>query len=270
MGPDSPDWWDLSPGIACRRDSPDLLGDSFTEGMSDELRPDGRHRGWSDRLATGLAADRSGVAHYPVTYANLAIRGKLLDQVVAKQFGPALTLQPDIITFHAGANDVLRPGTDLPALYARYDTAVAEAAPPPAHGSSCSPRWPAPVGPGASPTGWSGRSTRSTATSARSPPGTGRRWWTLRPSMPWRAGGSGHRIGCTSTTWAMPASRQRRSPSWASPIRPCSVVHPLVDRAAAPAPPIPPRRPRRRRRMGPRPPRPLDGPAHPAYTAATG
>ena len=41
------------------------LGDSFTEGMSDDLRPDGRHLGWSDRLATGLAADRSGVAHYP-------------------------------------------------------------------------------------------------------------------------------------------------------------------------------------------------------------
>jgi len=102
------------------------LGDSFTEGMSDELRPDGRHRGWSDRLATGLAADRSGVAHYPVTYANLAIRGKLLDQVVAEQFGPALTLAPDIITFHAGANDVLRPGTDLPDLYARYDAAVGQ------------------------------------------------------------------------------------------------------------------------------------------------
>jgi lysophospholipase L1-like esterase len=92
--------------------------------MSDDLRPDGRFRGWSDRVATGLAADRSGVAHYPVTYANLAIRGKLLDQVVAEQVGPALALGPDIITFHAGANDVLRPGTDLPDLYARYDAAV--------------------------------------------------------------------------------------------------------------------------------------------------
>ena len=60
----------------------------------------------------------------PVTYANLAIRGKLLDQVVAEQFGPAMTLGPDIITFHAGANDVLRPGTVLPDLYARYDAAV--------------------------------------------------------------------------------------------------------------------------------------------------
>jgi lysophospholipase L1-like esterase len=100
------------------------LGDSFTEGMSDDLRPDGRHMGWSDRLAAGLAADRSGVAHCPVTYANLAIRGKLLHQVVDEQFGPALTLGADIITFHAGANDVLRPATDLPDLYARYDAAV--------------------------------------------------------------------------------------------------------------------------------------------------
>ena len=102
------------------------LGDSFTEGMSDDLRPDGRHMGWSDRVAEGLAADRSGVATYPVTYANFAIRGKVLDQVVAEQIGPALTLAPDIITFHAGANDVLRPGTDLADLYARYDSAVAQ------------------------------------------------------------------------------------------------------------------------------------------------
>jgi lysophospholipase L1-like esterase len=94
--------------------------------MSDDLRPDGRHRGWSDRVAEGLAADRSGVATHPVTYANLAIRGKLLDQVITEQIGPALTLAPDIITFHAGANDVLRAGTDLPSLYARYDAAVAQ------------------------------------------------------------------------------------------------------------------------------------------------
>ena len=100
------------------------MGDSFTEGMSDEPRPDGRHLGWSDRVAEGLAADTSGVAPAPVTYANLAIRGKLLDQVVAEQMGPAIALGPDIVTFHAGANDVLRPGTDIADLYARYDAAV--------------------------------------------------------------------------------------------------------------------------------------------------
>lgn len=101
------------------------IGDSFTEGMSDEQRPDGRYRGWADRVAAGLAADTSDVAPAPVTYANLAIRGKLLDQVVREQLGAAIALGPDIVTFHAGANDVLRPGADIARLYVRYDAAVA-------------------------------------------------------------------------------------------------------------------------------------------------
>ena len=47
------------------------LGDSFTEGMSDEL-PDGSYRGWADLLAARLAAREPGFR-----YANLAVRGKL-------------------------------------------------------------------------------------------------------------------------------------------------------------------------------------------------
>jgi lysophospholipase L1-like esterase len=96
------------------------LGDSFTEGMEDELGPDGRHRGWADRVAAGLA-----VAQGSVRYANLAVRGRLLDQVVAEQLPVALRLAPDLVSFHAGPNDVLRPRTDLTALLARYDAAVA-------------------------------------------------------------------------------------------------------------------------------------------------
>lgn len=96
------------------------LGDSFTEGMEDELGPDGRHRGWADRVAAGLA-----VAQGSVRYANLAVRGRLLDQVVAEQLPVALRLEPDLVSFHAGPNDVLRPRTDLSALLARYDAAVA-------------------------------------------------------------------------------------------------------------------------------------------------
>lgn len=46
------------------------VGDSFTEGVADELRPDGEYRGWSDRVAAAMA----GVE--PVEYANLAVRGK--------------------------------------------------------------------------------------------------------------------------------------------------------------------------------------------------
>ena len=103
------------------------VGDSFTEGMSDDLRPDGHHVGWADRAAHGLAvvASRSGD---DVAYANLAIRGKLLDQVVAEQLPVVEQLAPSITTFHAGPNDVLRRGTDLADLYRRYDAAVARTA----------------------------------------------------------------------------------------------------------------------------------------------
>lgn len=101
------------------------LGDSFTEGMSDTLRPDGHHLGWADRVATGLARDRNRDQNHEVRYANLAVRGKLLDQVVAVQLPVALSYRPTLATFHAGPNDVLRRGTDLADLRRRYDEAVA-------------------------------------------------------------------------------------------------------------------------------------------------
>jgi lysophospholipase L1-like esterase len=103
------------------------LGDSFTEGLEDEPGPGGHHLGWADRVAASLAR-REG----RVRYANLAVRGRLLDQVVAEQLPLALTMgrightdgTPVLVSFHAGANDVLRPGTDIPALMRRYDAAV--------------------------------------------------------------------------------------------------------------------------------------------------
>ena len=99
------------------------VGDSFTEGMCDDLRADGHHVGWADRAAHGLA--RVAVANGDrVEYANLAVRGKLLDQVVAEQVPLLTDLQPTITTFHAGPNDVLRRGTDLADLFARYEAAV--------------------------------------------------------------------------------------------------------------------------------------------------
>jgi hypothetical protein len=59
-----------------------------------------------------------------VRYANLAVRGRLLDQVVEEQLPVAVALQPDLATFHAGPNDVLRPRTDVAAVLRRYDRAV--------------------------------------------------------------------------------------------------------------------------------------------------
>ena len=95
------------------------LGDSFTEGMHDDLGPDGRHLGWADRVAAALATATGGIR-----YANLAIRGRLLDQVVDEQVPVALELRPDLVSFHAGPNDALRPRTDLAAVLRRYDSAV--------------------------------------------------------------------------------------------------------------------------------------------------
>lgn len=104
------------------------VGDSFTEGMCDDLRPDGHHLGWADRVAQALAHRAEAAAAGPVEYANLAVRGKLLDQVAVHQVDAALSFTPTIATFHAGPNDVLRRGTDLPDLFRRYDAAVARMA----------------------------------------------------------------------------------------------------------------------------------------------
>ncbi|MFL6154711.1 MAG: SGNH/GDSL hydrolase family protein [Marmoricola sp.] len=98
------------------------LGDSFTEGVGDPApdRPNGL-RGWADRVAEVLAV-QPGAEDFG--YANLAIRGRKLKPIVAEQVAPAIALGPDLITIHAGANDILRPKADLDDLAAAYDEAV--------------------------------------------------------------------------------------------------------------------------------------------------
>jgi lysophospholipase L1-like esterase len=95
------------------------MGDSFTEGMYDPY-PDGTFRGWADLVAARLAVD-SGP---DFGYANLAIRGRLLDQVIDEQLGPALTMKPDLVSFAAGGNDVLRRRADPAALIERVDPVI--------------------------------------------------------------------------------------------------------------------------------------------------
>jgi lysophospholipase L1-like esterase len=89
------------------------LGDSFTEGVGDPY-PDGSCQGWADRFARQAG----------LTYANLAIRGKLLGQVVAEQVPAAAALGPDLVSIAAGGNDLLRPGADPDALAAEFERAV--------------------------------------------------------------------------------------------------------------------------------------------------
>jgi lysophospholipase L1-like esterase len=98
------------------------LGDSFTEGLSDPApeRP-GQFRGWADRLADHIAA---AAPDADVEYANLAIRGRLLRQVVDEQVPIALEAEPDLVSLVAGGNDLMRPGSDPDAHAAILEDAV--------------------------------------------------------------------------------------------------------------------------------------------------
>ena len=100
------------------------VGDSFTEGVGDpEPALPGGNRGWADRAAEVLSQQVPDFA-----YANLAVRGKLIEQIMAEQLDAALALKPDLISISAGGNDVIRPGTDPDAIAARFEDAVARLA----------------------------------------------------------------------------------------------------------------------------------------------
>ena len=99
------------------------LGDSMTEGMSDVII-DGNYRGWADRVAEVMAANWD-----EFTYANLAIRGKLVGQVVTEQIPlalPHIEGKSTLVSFHAGANDVIRPKYDKSLAIGTYNEGVAK------------------------------------------------------------------------------------------------------------------------------------------------
>jgi lysophospholipase L1-like esterase len=96
------------------------IGDSQTEGLWDGDDENGVI-GFADRLAGMLDALYPGLQ-----YANLAIRGKRIGDVLNDQLPRALSMLPDLITSCVGMNDVTRPGrsfdqalTDLDRLHLR-------------------------------------------------------------------------------------------------------------------------------------------------------
>lgn len=95
------------------------IGDSFTEGVGDELG-DGRVRGWADFVALGLAQ----ASEEPVRYANLAIRGRKLGPLLAEQLRPAIDLGPDVISLNGGGNDIMRPRVSIEGIARQLDDAV--------------------------------------------------------------------------------------------------------------------------------------------------
>ncbi|MER7015801.1 SGNH/GDSL hydrolase family protein [Saccharopolyspora sp. NPDC000359] len=105
---------------SARWDSFVALGDSFTEGLAD-AGPGGTFRGWADRLAEHLAAREPDLR-----YANLAVRGKLVRQIVDDQVPQAIALRPALVSFTAGGNNIIRPGSDPDEVARIFEGAVAE------------------------------------------------------------------------------------------------------------------------------------------------
>jgi lysophospholipase L1-like esterase len=97
------------------------VGDSFTEGL-DDAYPDGSFRGWADLVAVRLAAE----AGPDFGYANLAVRGRTFPAVVADQVPAAIGMRPDLISFAAGGNDILRRSFEPGPMIERFDAVVAE------------------------------------------------------------------------------------------------------------------------------------------------
>lgn len=96
------------------------LGDSYTEGIGDpEPHSLGGLRGWADRVAEELADSQPDFA-----YANLAIRGMLLRQILDGQLAPALALKPDLIAMSGSPwrNTMSLPPPDM--LAEKIDEAV--------------------------------------------------------------------------------------------------------------------------------------------------
>ena len=97
----------------------------MTEGMCDEII-DGNYRGWADRVADTLSKGNPNFS-----YANLAIRGKLLHQVIDDQIPEAskfITGPETLVSFHAGANDVLRPNYQAADAFAKYERGISDLA----------------------------------------------------------------------------------------------------------------------------------------------
>ena len=97
------------------------VGDSFTEGLDDPTEDGRGYRGWADLVAGVLAAGRDDFR-----YANLAVRGRLFDNIVAEQVPLATAMKPDLISFAGGGNDALRRTWEAEPMIARFGRTIAK------------------------------------------------------------------------------------------------------------------------------------------------
>ncbi|AJG94760.1 GDSL-like Lipase/Acylhydrolase family protein [Bacillus cereus] len=75
------------------------IGDSFTEGIGDEVEGIAL-KSWVDHFVELCAFD--------IEYANFAKRGLVTNEIRSQQLEKALTFKPDLVSLIAGANDVLK------------------------------------------------------------------------------------------------------------------------------------------------------------------
>jgi lysophospholipase L1-like esterase len=83
------------------------LGDSLTAGRGDE-GPDGRPVGWAQRLADILSV-RTAVR---CAFANLAVDGATVREVITGQLPAVAARKPDLVSVTVGVNDVRARGFD--------------------------------------------------------------------------------------------------------------------------------------------------------------
>ena len=95
------------------------VGDSFTEGMMDDVGADGRYIGWADRVAYHLAGLDPNLE-----YANLAVRGKLIAEIAEEQVPRACQMRPDLVSIGGGINDAMRRQFDVSTLATHLDRSV--------------------------------------------------------------------------------------------------------------------------------------------------
>lgn len=101
------------------------IGDSLSEGLGDFTFQHQRYEnGWTDRLANILAQEASDLG-YQFHYANLALRGSKLEEIMQAQVHKALRLQPDLVTVMAGNNNFLSR-TSLSDLREIFRTGILE------------------------------------------------------------------------------------------------------------------------------------------------
>lgn len=98
------------------------IGDSFTEGVAD-LGVGNRYQGWADRMAQRLS-DQRDISEPVFQYANLAVRGRKLPEMVEEQVPRAVELKPDLVTFAGGVNDAMRSSFDLDARASDIERSV--------------------------------------------------------------------------------------------------------------------------------------------------